>query len=119
MQRLNCLVRQRIQFAGLDSFFNLAVPRFRIKFDKPFAKSVQFSGRESQHFLFDFFNVTHETQSLLFSTNKVYHKAVRRKPSFPALYHMEELNAARCVVSEYGLREGVLVHLARSCRAHS
>ena len=28
---------------------------------------------------------------------------------------MEELNAARCVVSEYGLREGVLVHLARSC----
>ena len=32
---------------------------------------------------------------------------------------MEELNAARCVVSEYGLREGVLVHLARSCRAHS
>lgn len=27
---------------------------------------------------------------------------------------MEELNAARCVVSEYGLREGVLVHLARS-----
>ena len=24
----------------------------------------------------------------------------------------------RCVVSEYGLREGVLVHLARSCRAH-
>ena len=31
---------------------------------------------------------------------------------------MEELNAARCVVSEYGLREGVLVHLARSCRAH-
>ena len=26
---------------------------------------------------------------------------------------MEELNAARCVVSEYGLREGVLVHLAR------
>ena len=25
---------------------------------------------------------------------------------------MEELNAARCVVSEYGLREGVLVHLA-------
>ena len=32
---------------------------------------------------------------------------------------MEELNAARCVVSEYGLREGVLVHLARSCRTHS
>ena len=31
---------------------------------------------------------------------------------------MEELNAARCVVSEYGLREGVLVNLARSCRAH-
>ena len=31
---------------------------------------------------------------------------------------MEELNAARCVVSEYGLREGVLVHLARSCQAH-
>ncbi len=31
---------------------------------------------------------------------------------------MEELNAARCVVSEYGLREGVLVHLARSCRGH-
>lgn len=31
---------------------------------------------------------------------------------------MEELNAARCVVSEYGLREGVLVHLARSCKAH-
>ena len=31
---------------------------------------------------------------------------------------MEELHAARCVVSEYGLREGVLVHLARSCRAH-
>lgn len=31
---------------------------------------------------------------------------------------MEELNAARCVVSEYGLREGVLVHLARSCGAH-
>ena len=31
---------------------------------------------------------------------------------------MEELNAARCVVSEYGLREGVLVHLARSCRVH-
>ena len=30
---------------------------------------------------------------------------------------MEELNAARCVVSEYGLREGVLVHLTRSCRA--
>lgn len=28
---------------------------------------------------------------------------------------MEELNAAQCVVSEYGLREGVLVHLARSC----
>ena len=28
---------------------------------------------------------------------------------------MEELNAARCVVSEYGLREGVLVNLARSC----
>ena len=26
---------------------------------------------------------------------------------------MEELNAIRCVVSEYGLREGVLVHLAR------
>lgn len=32
---------------------------------------------------------------------------------------MEELNAAQCVVSEYGLREGVLVHLARSCGAHS
>ena len=31
---------------------------------------------------------------------------------------MEELHAARCVVSEYGLREGVLVHLARSSRAH-
>ena len=31
---------------------------------------------------------------------------------------MEELDAARCVVSEYGLREGVLVNLARSCRAH-
>ena len=31
---------------------------------------------------------------------------------------MEELDAARCVVSEYGLREGVLVHLARSCRAN-
>lgn len=31
---------------------------------------------------------------------------------------MEELNAARCVVSEYGLREGVLVHLARSCRVY-
>ena len=31
---------------------------------------------------------------------------------------MEELNAARCVVSEYGLREGVLVNLTRSCRAH-
>ena len=31
---------------------------------------------------------------------------------------MEELNAARCVVSEYGLREGVLIHLARSCLAH-
>ena len=31
---------------------------------------------------------------------------------------MEELNAAQCVVSEYGLREGVLVHLARSCRVH-
>ena len=31
---------------------------------------------------------------------------------------MEELNAARCVVSEYGLREGVLVYLARSGRAH-
>lgn len=31
---------------------------------------------------------------------------------------MEELNAVRCVVSEYGLREGVLVHLAQSCRAH-
>ena len=29
---------------------------------------------------------------------------------------MEELNAVRCVVSEYGLREGVLVHLARSSR---
>ncbi len=28
---------------------------------------------------------------------------------------MEELNAAWCVVSEFGLREGVLVHLARSC----
>ena len=27
---------------------------------------------------------------------------------------MEELNVARCVVSEYGLREGVLVHLVRS-----
>ena len=32
---------------------------------------------------------------------------------------MEELNAARCVVSEYGLGEGVLVHLVRSCRTHS
>ncbi len=31
---------------------------------------------------------------------------------------MEELNAQRCLVSEYGLREGVLVHLARSCRVH-
>lgn len=31
---------------------------------------------------------------------------------------MEELDAARCVVSEYGLREGVLVHLARSCGAY-
>ena len=31
---------------------------------------------------------------------------------------MEELNAAQCVVSEYGLREGVLVHLARSCRVY-
>lgn len=28
---------------------------------------------------------------------------------------MEELNAGQCIVSEYGLREGVLVHLARSC----
>ena len=31
---------------------------------------------------------------------------------------MEELNVVRCVVSEYGLREGVLVHLARSCRVY-
>lgn len=31
---------------------------------------------------------------------------------------MEELNAVRCVVSEYGLREGVLVHLAQSCRVY-
>lgn len=31
---------------------------------------------------------------------------------------MEDLNAVRCVVSEYGLREGVLVHLVRSCSAH-
>ena len=31
---------------------------------------------------------------------------------------MEELNADRCVVSEYGLREGVLIHLARSCSVH-
>ena len=31
---------------------------------------------------------------------------------------MEELDAARCVVSEYGLREGVLVNLARSCRVY-
>ncbi len=29
---------------------------------------------------------------------------------------MEELKTERCIVSEYGLREGVLVHLARSCR---
>lgn len=28
---------------------------------------------------------------------------------------MEKLSATRCVVSEYGLREGVLIHLARSC----
>ncbi len=65
MEGLNSLVRQRIQFAGLDSFFNLPVPRFRIKFDKPFAKSIQFSRRESQYFLFNFFNVTHEIQPLL------------------------------------------------------
>ena len=32
---------------------------------------------------------------------------------------IEELNAARWVVNEYGLREGVLVHLVRSCRPHS
>ena len=116
MEGLNSLVCQRIQFAGLDSFFNLPVPRFRIKFDEPFSKSVEFSGRESQHFLFDSFNVTHETRSFLLA--RVYHKAVRRKPSFPTSRHIEELHAARCVVSEYGLREGVLVHLARSCRAH-
>ena len=74
MEGLNFLV-QRIQLAGLDSFFNLPIPRFRIKFDKPFAKSVELkSRRESQYFLFDFFNVTHETRSLLLSTNKVYHK---------------------------------------------
>ncbi len=30
---------------------------------------------------------------------------------------MEELNTERCVVSEYGLREGVLVGLARACLA--
>ncbi len=65
MEGLNALVRQRIQFSGMDSFFNFPVPRFRVKFDKPFAKSVQFSGRESYDFLFDFFNVTHEIHPLL------------------------------------------------------
>ena len=102
MEGLNCLVRQRIQFPGLDRFFNLSVPRLRIKFDKPFAKNVEFSRRESQYFLFDFFNITHETQSFLLP--RVYHKAVSRKPSFLTLYHMEEMNAAhmfleRCVAA--------------------
>ena len=80
MEGLNCLVRQRIQFPSLDSFFNLPVPCFRIKFDKPFAKSVEFRRRESRHFLFDFFNVTHETRPLLLS--KVYHKAVWKTWSY-------------------------------------
>ena len=82
MEGLNALVCQRIQFVCLNIFLNLPIPRFRIKFNKPLAKSVEFSRRESRHVLFDFFNVTHESRFLLFSTKTVYHKAVRRKPSF-------------------------------------
>ena len=84
MEGLNSLVYQRIQFACLDSFLNFADPTLPHQNSiNHLRKASSFNRDErAKHFLFDFFNVTHESRFVLLATNEVYHKAIRRKPSF-------------------------------------